>query len=164
MDLITPAFGLVFWSIITFFFLLIILKKFAWKPILGAISEREEGIKNALESADSARKEMENLKADNERILNEARAEREAMLKDARDIRTKMIDEAKEEANSTASHMISQAQEAIATEKRVAMAELKSHVANLSIEIAEKVVRAELANSDKQMALVESMLGEAKLN
>lgn len=164
MDLITPGFGLVFWTIITFLILLLVMKKFAWKPILGAVEERENGIKNALEAADSARKEMENLKADNERILNEARAEREAMLKDARDIKNKMVSDAKEEAQAQASKMITQAQEAIAAEKRSAMAELKNHVAALSIDIAEKVVREELSNKGKQLELVESMLGEAKLN
>lgn len=164
MDLITPGLGLVFWSLITFFILLIILKKFAWKPILGAIDERESGIQNALEAADNARKEMENLKADNERILNEARAEREAMLKDARDIKNKMVNDAKEEAQDQATKIIAQAQEAIENEKRSAMAELKNHVASLSIEIAEKVVREELSNKGKQLELVESMLTDAKLN
>ena len=164
MDLITPGLGLVFWSLITFFILLIILKKFAWKPILGAIDERESGIKNALEAADNARKEMENLTADNERILNEARAEREAMLKDAREIKSKMVSDAKEEAQEQANQIIAQAQLAIEQEKRSAMAELKSHVANLSIEIAEKVVRHELGSKDKQLQLVESMLSEVTLN
>ncbi|HLV39125.1 F0F1 ATP synthase subunit B [Xanthomarina sp.] len=164
MDLITPGLGLVFWTVITFLFLLVILKKFAWKPILGAVGEREDGIKKALASAENARKEMENLHADNERILKEARAEREALLKDARDIKVKLIDEAKAEAETQANKIIEQAQAAIEGEKRAAMAELKNHVANLSIEIAEKVVRAELSNKDKQVELVESMLGEAKLN
>ncbi|MFL0352922.1 F0F1 ATP synthase subunit B [Xanthomarina sp. GH4-25] len=164
MDLITPGLGLVFWTVITFLFLLIILKKFAWKPILGAVSDREEGIKKALASAENARKEMENLHADNERILKEARAEREALLKEARDIKVKMIDDAKDEAQAQANKIIEQAQAAIESEKKAAMAELKNHVAGLSIEIAEKVVRAELSNKDKQIQLVESMLGEAKLN
>lgn len=164
MDLITPGLGLVFWSLITFFILLVVLRKFAWKPILGAVDERENGIKNALEAADKARREMENLKADNERILNEARAEREAMLKDARDIKNKMVNDAKEEAQEQATKMIGQAQEAIENEKRSAMAELKNHVASLSIEIAEKVVREELSNKGRQLELVESMLSDAKLN
>ncbi|MBO3096719.1 F0F1 ATP synthase subunit B [Gelidibacter pelagius] len=164
MDLITPGLGLVFWSLITFFILLVVLKKFAWKPILGAVDERENGIKNALEAADKARMDMENLKADNERILNEARAEREAMLKDAREIKNKMVSDAKDEAQEQATKMIAQAQEAIENEKRSAMAELKNHVASLSIEIAEKVVREELSNKDRQLELVESMLGDAKLN
>ncbi|MEH6536919.1 MAG: F0F1 ATP synthase subunit B [Psychroserpens sp.] len=164
MDLITPEFGLVFWTAITFLFLLLILRKFAWKPILGAVSDREEGIKDALASAVNARKEMENLTADNERILKEARFERESMLKEAREIKAKMIADAKEEAQEQANKMIEQAQMAIESEKKSAMAELKNHVAGLSLEIAEKVVRQELSNKDKQLELVESMLSEAKLN
>lgn len=164
MDLITPEFGLVFWTLITFLILLFILRKFAWKPILGAVSDREEGIKDALASAEKARQEMENLTADNERILQEARAEREAMLKDARDMKNKMISDAKDEAQAQASKMIEQAQIAIESEKKAAMAELKSHVAGLSLDIAEKVVRDELSNKDKQLKLVENMLGEATLN
>ncbi|MDO1502225.1 F0F1 ATP synthase subunit B [Winogradskyella maritima] len=164
MDLITPEFGLVFWTLITFLILLFILRKFAWKPILGAVSDREEGIKDALASAEKARQEMENLHADNERILQEARAERETMLKDARDMKNKMIADAKEEAQTQASKMIEQAQAAIESEKKAAMAELKNHVAGLSVQIAEKVVRNELSNKDKQLQLVEEMLGEATLN
>jgi F-type H+-transporting ATPase subunit b len=164
MDLVQPGFGLVFWTAITFLILLFILRKFAWKPILGAVSDREEGIKDALASAEKARKEMENLQADNERILQEARAEREAMLKDAREMKNKLIADAKDEAQAQASKMIEQAQEAIESEKKAAMAELKSHVAGLSLNIAEKVVRDELSNKDKQLKLVEEMLGEATLN
>ena len=164
MELITPGFGLVFWTAITFLFLLLILRKFAWKPILGAVEDREEGIKSALASAENARKEMENLKADNERILNEARAEREAMLKEAREIKAKMIADAKGEAQTHAAKMIEQAQTAIESEKKAAMAELRNQVASLSVDIAEKVVREELSNKDKQLKLVESMLSEATLN
>ena len=164
MDLITPELGLVFWTLVTFLILLFILRKFAWKPILGAVSDREEGIKDALASAEKARQEMENLTADNERILQEARAEREAMLKDARDVKNKMIADAKGEAQAQASKMIEQAQLAIESEKKAAMAELKSNVAGLSLDIAEKVVRDELSNKDKQLKLVEDMLGEATLN
>ena len=164
MDLVTPGFGLVFWTIITFLCLLFILRKFAWKPILGAVDDREEGIKKALASAEDAKREMENLHADNERILKEARVERESMLKEARELKDKMISDAKEEAQAQAGKMIEQAQAAIESEKKSAMAELKSHVAGLSVEIAEKVVRAELSDKDKQLKLVENMLGDAKLN
>ncbi|WP_400075853.1 F0F1 ATP synthase subunit B [Winogradskyella sp. R77965] len=163
-ELVMPGLGLVFWTAVTFIILLIILRKFAWKPILGAVSDREEGIKDALASAEKARKEMENLHADNERILQEARAEREAMLKDARDMKNKIVSDAKDEAQVQASKMIEQAQLAIESEKKAAMAELKSHVAGLSLDIAEKVVREELSNKDKQLKLVEDMLGEATLN
>jgi len=164
MDLVTPGIGLIFWTALTFIFLLLILRKFAWKPILGAVSDREDGIRKALSSAEEARKEMENLQADNERILQEARLEREAMLKEARDMKNKMITDAKDEAQVQASKMIEQAKTAIESEKKSAMAELKNHVAGLSIEIAEKVVREELSNKDKQVKLVETMLGDATLN
>jgi len=164
MDLLTPELGLICWTAISFLLLLFILRKFAWKPILGAVNTREEGIKDALAAAEKARLEMENLHADNERILKEARLERETLLKEARDIKTKMISDAKDEAQNQANKMIEQAQAAIESEKKAAMAELKNQVASLSLEIAEKVVRKELSNKDSQIKLVESMLGETKLN
>lgn len=163
MDLIKPGFGLVFWTVITFLILLFILRKFAWKPILGAVSDRENSINDALAEAEKARGEMENLKADNERILKEARAERENLLKEAREIKNKMIADARDEAQTQADKMIIQAQEAIESEKKAAMAELKSKVAVLAVDIAEKVVKDELSNKQKQLDLVESMLGEATL-
>lgn len=164
MDLVTPGFGLIFWTVITFLVLLFILRKFAWKPILGAVSEREDSIKNALASAEDAKKEMQNLQADNQKLVKEARAEREAMLKDAREIKTKMIEDAKGEAKAEADKMIVQAQAAIEAERKSAIADLKSQVAALSVEIAEKVVKSELSNKDKQLGLVEEMLGQATLN
>lgn len=162
--LVSPELGLIFWTTLSFAILLFILKKFAWKPILGAITEREEGIKDALASAEKAKIEMQNLTADNERILKEARAEREALLKEAREIKTKMIADAKDEAQTQAGKMIEQAKTAIESEKKAAMAELKNQVAELSVDIAEKVVRAELSNKDKQLKLVEDILKEATLN
>lgn len=149
---------------VLFLILIFIMVKFAWKPILKALNDREEGIKNAIDSAEKAKREMENLQADNQKLLNEARVEREAMLKEARDIKNKMIEDAKDEAKAEASKLIAQAQASIETEKKAAIADLKSQVANLSIDIAEKVVREELSNKDKQIKLVESMLGEATLN
>tara|TARA_B100001109_G_scaffold216739_1_gene186251 strand:+ start:56 stop:550 length:495 start_codon:yes stop_codon:yes gene_type:complete len=164
MDLVTPEFGLIFWTLITFLALLFILKKFAWKPILSAVSEREQGIRDALASAVEARKEMENLQADNERILKEARVEREAMLKEARELKNKMIDDAKQDAKLEASKLITQAQAAIEAEKKATIADLRSQVAKISISIAEKVVREELSNTEKQEKLVESMLDNTTLN
>ena len=164
MDLVTPEFGLIFWTLITFLVLLFILKKFAWKPILSAVSEREQGIRDALASAVEARKEMENLQADNERILKEARVEREAMLKEARELKNKMIDDAKQDAKLEASKLITQAQAAIEAEKKATIADLRSQVAKISISIAEKVVREELSNTEKQEKLVESMLDNTTLN
>tara|TARA_R110002049_G_scaffold102775_2_gene248715 strand:- start:1034 stop:1534 length:501 start_codon:yes stop_codon:yes gene_type:complete len=156
--------GLFFWEVLLFILLLLVLRKFAWKPILGAVNDREEGIKNALDAAEKAKLEMQNLQADNQKLLKEGRAEREAMLKEARDIKNKMIEDAKGDAQEQVNKMIAQAQAAIESEKKAAMAELKNHVAGLSLEIAEKVVRAELSNKDKQLQLVETMLGEKSLN
>jgi len=164
MDLVTPDVGLLFWTVISFFVLLFLLRKFAWKPIVGTVNDRETSIREALESAEKARLEMQNLTADNERILKEARVERETMLKEAREIKAKMISDAKDEAQTQANKMIEQAQIAIASEKKSAMAELKNHVAGLSVDIAEKMVREELSNKEKQLKLVENMLVEAKLN
>ncbi|MCL4169651.1 UNVERIFIED_CONTAM: hypothetical protein GTU68_017234 [Idotea baltica] len=144
--------------------LIFILVKFAWKPILTSLNDREEGIKDALDAAENAKLEMQNLQADNQKLLKEARAERETMLKEARDMKNKMIEEAKTEASESASKLIAQAQASIESEKKAAIADLKSQVANLSVEIAEKVVRTELSNKDKQLQLVETMLAEKSLN
>lgn len=157
-------FGLFFWQILIFVGLILLLKKFAWKPILDAVNEREEGIKNALLSAENAKRDMQNLQADNEKLLAEARAERESLMKDAREIREKMINDAKSEAQSQGEKMIAQAKAAIESEKNAAMTELKNQVSSLSLEIAEKVLRDELSNKEAQTKLVEKMLGDAKLN
>ncbi len=164
MDLITPKIGLIFWTFLTFVFLFFVLKKFAWKPILKSVNDRDDSIKDALDKAENAKREMANLQADNERILKEARLERENMLKEARELKTKMIADAKDEAQAQASKMIAQAQIAIDSEKKAAMAELRSHVVGLSIDIAEKVVEDELSNKDKQLQLVENLLGKTTLN
>jgi F-type H+-transporting ATPase subunit b len=147
-----------------FIALIFLLKKFAWKPILDAVNEREEGIKNALQSAESAKKEMQNLKSDNEKLLADARAERDALMKEAREIKDKMINDAKTEAQTAGEKMIAQAKAAIESEKNAAMADLKNQVSSLSLEIAEKVLRDELSNKESQTKLVEKMLGDAKLN
>jgi F-type H+-transporting ATPase subunit b len=158
------SFGLFIWQTIIFVGLILLLKKFAWKPILDAVNEREEGIKNALLSADNARKEMQNLQSDNQRILQEARLERDALLKDAREIKDKMVADAKNEAQAQGLKMIEQAKAAIESEKNAAMAELKLQVSTLSLEIAEKLLKDELSNKEAQVKLVEKMLGDAKLN
>ena len=158
------SFGLFIWQVVIFVGLIFLLKKFAWKPILDAVNEREDGIKNALLSAENARKEMQNLQASNERILQEARLERDSLLKDAREIKEKMIADAKEEAQTQGLRMIEQAKASIESEKNAAMAELKSHVSSLSLEIAEKLLKDELSNKESQMKLVEKMLGDVKLN
>lgn len=157
-------FGLFFWQILIFVGLIFLLKKFAWKPILDAVNDREQGIKDALLSAENARQEMQNLQADNQRILNEARAERDAMLKEAREMREKMIADSKHEAQEQGLKMIEQAKAAIESEKNAAMAELKSQVSTLSLSIAEKLLKEELSNKESQTKLVEKMLGDVKLN
>ena len=157
-------FGLFFWQVLIFVGLILLLKKFAWKPILDAVNDREQGIKDALLSAENARKEMENLQADNLRILNEARAERDAMLKEAREMKEKMIADSKNEAQAQGQKMIEQAKAAIEGEKNAAMAELKLQVSTLSLSIAEKLLKDELSNKESQTKLVEKMLGDVKLN
>jgi F-type H+-transporting ATPase subunit b len=158
------SFGLFIWQVVIFVGLIFLLKKFAWKPILDAVNEREEGIKNALLSAENAKKEMQNLQASNERTLQEARLERDNMMKDAREIKEKMIADAKEEANTQGLRMIEQTKAAIESEKNAAMADLKAQVSSLSLSIAEKLLKEELSNKDSQMKLVEKMLGDVKLN
>ena len=164
MDLVTPDVGLLFWTFISFAVLFFLLKKFAWKPIVGTVNDREQSIREALDAAEKAKLEVQNLTADNERILKEARAERETLLKEARDIKNKMITDAKDEAQTQASKLIAQAQAAILSEKKAAIADLKNQVAELSVNIAEKVIKEELSNSDKQLKLVEDMLEDATLN
>jgi len=157
------SFGLFFWQIILFVLLLLLLKKFAWKPILEALDSREEGIQNALDEADKARQEMVDLKSSNDKILKEARLERDGLLKDARMIKDKMISEAKDEANIQSNKIIEQARTAIENEKLAAITELKNQVAELSIGIAENIMQDELSNKGKQISLIEKMLNEARL-
>lgn len=157
-------FGLFFWQVLLFVGLIIVLRVFAWKPILDSVNTREQGIKDALASAEAARKEMQNLQADNQRILQEARAERDAMIKDAREIREKMVSDAKSEAQAQGAKMIEQAKATIESEKNAAMAELRSQVAGLSLEIAERILKNELSNRETQTAMVEKMLDDVKLN
>ena len=152
--------GLFFWQLILFVGLVLLLKKFAWKPILNSVNEREEGIKDALASAEEAKKEMQNLNASNEQLLKDARAERDALMKDARDIKDKMISDAKEEAKEVTAKLIDNALTSIEQEKQAALAELKNQVAELSIGIAETVIKKELASKDDQLKLVEEILKE----
>lgn len=157
-------FGLFFWLILIFVGLILLLKKFAWKPILDAVNDREEGIRNALLSAENAKREMQNLTADNEKLLAAARAERDLMLKEAREMREKMIADSKADAQAEGARMIEQAKTTIQAEKNAAMSELKAQVSTLSLEIAEKLLKTELSNKDSQKQLVEKMLGDVTLN
>ncbi len=150
--------GLFFWQTVIFIFLILLLKKFAWKPILDAVNEREEGIKNALLSAEKAKEEMASLQSDNEETLKKARSERDSLLKEAREIKQQLIDEAKSEAKNEAKKIISQAQETIQNEKNAAIVDLKNQVAGLSIDIAEKVLKEKLSDDKAQMQLVKDLV------
>jgi F-type H+-transporting ATPase subunit b len=158
------SFGLFFWQAAILIILLVLLAKFAWKPIMNAITEREAGIVAALAAAEAARKEMQNLQADNQRILQEARAERDNMLKEAREIKEKMIADAKTDAEAQGAKMIEQAKATITSEKNAAVADIKNQVAGLSLEIAEKLLKNALSNRETQTELVEKMLADVKLN
>jgi F-type H+-transporting ATPase subunit b len=164
MELVNPSIGLIFWMVVSFSIILFLLKKFAWKPILGMIKEREESIEMALASAEKAKEEMKALQSSNERILAEARSERDAMLKDAREIKEKMIAEAKGIASKEGERMLASARENIQNEKNAAITELKNQVATLSIEIAEKILKSELSSDEKQKALVNNLLKDVNLN
>jgi F-type H+-transporting ATPase subunit b len=163
MNFTSPE-SLIFWTTTVFIIFFLLLRKFAWKPILGAVKGREDSINNALASAESARREMQDLTATNERILQEARMERDAMLKEAREMREKMIADSKMDAQAEGARMIEQAKTAINAEKNAAMSELKAQVSTLSLEIAEKLLKTELSNKDSQKKLVEKMLGDVTLN
>ena len=156
--------GLFFWQSLVFVALILLLRKFAWKPILNAVNAREESIENALNSAEDAKKEMANLSASNERLLNEAREERDALMKEAREMKADIVAKAKEEAKVEGEKMIAGAKEAIEMERKAAIVELKNQVAALSIDIAEKVVKGNLASDDKQKALVNELVEEVNLN
>jgi F-type H+-transporting ATPase subunit b len=164
MELIKPDYGLIFWMLLSFGILVFLLTKFAWKPILKALKDREQTIEDSLRAAENARKEMANLKADNEKLLAEARNERDKILKEARETKEKIINEARGKASQEADRLIKIARETIHNEKMAAITDLKNQVANLSIEIAEKIIRQQLAADEKQKALIAEMLKDVKLN
>ena len=164
MELVKPSIGLIFWMAVSFSIILFLLKKFAWKPILGMIKEREESIENALAAAEKAKEEMKALQSNNERILAEARAERDALLKEAREMKDKMIAEAKTTATKEGERLLAIARENIQNEKMAAITELKNQVATLSIEIAEKILKSELSSDEKQKTLVNTLLKDVNLN
>jgi F-type H+-transporting ATPase subunit b len=164
MELIKPDYGLIFWMLLSFGILVFLLTKFAWKPILKALKDREQTIEDSLRAAENARKEMAKLKADNEKLLAEARNERDKILKEARETKEKIINEARGKASQEADRLIKIARETIHNEKMAAITDLKNQVANLSIEIAEKIIRQQLAADEKQKALIAEMLKDVKLN
>ena len=156
--------GLIIWTTIIFTLLLIVLKKFAWKPILNSVDERNKSIEEALKAADKAKEEMASLNADNERILQEAKKERDLLLKEAREIKNSIINEAKEQANTEADKILTSAKDQISNEKMKALTELKNQVAELSIEMSEKVLKSELSDAVKQKEFVSKSLKQSELN
>lgn len=164
MELVKPDFGLVFWMTVSFLIVVFLMRKFAWGPILSSLKERENTINDALNSAKKAKEEVANMKAENERILQEARSERDKMLKEAREAKDQIINEAKVRAQTEGDRMLNIARETIDNEKRAALTELKNQVATLSVEIAEKVIRQQLSSDDRQKALMKDLLQEVKMN
>ena len=158
------SFGLFFWQTLLFVGLLLLMAKYAWKPILTAVEERENTIKDSLEAADKAKTDMEAIQADNKRILKEARAERDALLAEAKKASTQMINEAKDAAKTEADKIAAAAQEAILQEKNTAINDIKNQMAILSIEIAQKIVQGELSDQKKQEQLVEKLVKEIEIN
>ena len=156
--------GLIIWTTIIFTLLLIVLKKFAWKPILNSVDERNKSIEDALKAADKAKEEMASLNADNEKILQEAKKERDLLLKEAREIKNSIINEAKEQANTEAEKILTSTKEQISNEKMKALTELKNQVAELSIEMTEKVLKLELSDAVKQKEFISKSLKESELN
>jgi F-type H+-transporting ATPase subunit b len=164
MDLVTPSIGLVFWTLVSFLVLLVLLKKLAWKPMLGAIHERERSIEEALNKAELARLEMSRLSTENEALMKEARLERDQLLKEAKELKDEILAEAKNQAQVEGAKLIEKAKIEINNQKVAALDEVKNQVASLSIEIAEKVLRKQFDNEKAQNTLVSDLLKDVKLN
>ena len=164
MDLVTAHGNLIFWMLIMFFIVLYILKKFAWKPILFALKERENSIKEALESAEKAKEEMANLKVDNEKIIAEAKKDRDKLLKEAKDLKDTIIKEAKEKATEETAKIVESARQNIHNEKKAAIEEMKNQIAVLSVKIAEKLITKNLSKENEQKTLVNDLLKDVKIN
>lgn len=164
MGLVMPDYGTFIWMLIIFGVVLFILAKFAWKPIMNALAEREESIANALDSAEEAKREVAGLKADNDKIIAEARKEKDIIMKEAKELKEKIVAEAKEKANLETQKAIEQAREHIQSEKTAAINEMKNQLAELSVMIAEKVIKKELSNIGEQKKMVDGLIDDIKLN
>lgn len=164
MELVQPGIGPIVWMTITFALLIWILGKFAWKPIMKGLKEREESIDEALNAANKAREEMKELQFSNEQLMKEAREERDVILREARQVKDKIIDEAREKANEEANRIIESAKETIEFEKMAALHEMKNELATLSIEIAEKIIREELTDKGRHKKLIDKLLQEVNKN
>ena len=164
MELITPGIGLLFWMLVMFGIVLWILKKFAWQPILNALKNREQSIQEALTSAETAKKEMIKLKADNELIMAEARAEKDKIVQEAKQLKDKMISDAKNEAVDEAKKILQSARRDIENEKIAAINDLRNQVTEISIEIAEKILREKLADTKEQKSMIDRLVKEIMPN
>jgi F-type H+-transporting ATPase subunit b len=164
MDLIKPEVGLIFWTALSFFILLFILGKYAWKPILNAVTERENSIESALTKAEAVKEEMARLTSENEALLKKARAERDAILMEATKVKNQIIGEAKEAAQKEGARLLDNARQEINNQKLIAIADVKNQVATLSLEIAEKILRKQFEDQKKQDELVKELLKEVKLS
>ncbi len=164
MELLTPSIGNIFWTAVVFLLLVLLLRAFAWKPILDAVGTRENNIQDAINQAIIAKKEMESLKADNERILREAKIERDGILKEARDIKERIVAEARDAAKIEGDKLIEAARHSIAAEKNAAMADIKNQIGTLSVNIAESILKQKLDNNEAQNELVQNYLNKSNLN
>ncbi len=164
MELLQPSLGLLFWTLVAFIIVFLILKKFAWQPILASLKERETGIADALATADKVRAEMAHLKNENEALMAKAREERAVMIKEAKETGDKMIADAKEKAKHEFDRILSDAQSSIQQQKMAAITDVKNQVGNLVIEVAEKVLRRELSNKADQENYINQLAGDVKLN
>jgi F-type H+-transporting ATPase subunit b len=164
MDLLTPGTGLIIWQAFVFLLLFFLLSKLAWKPILSSLKEREQSIQQALDSAENAKKEMASLKADNEKLLKQAREERDKILRDARDAANRLHDQAQADAKKNADRLIEDAKSIIQTEKNAALRDVKEQVAMFSIEIAEKLIKKNLSDDKSQKELANTFIKDLKLN
>ena len=162
--MIEPGIGLLFWMTLTFLILLFFLAKFAWKPIMAAINEREVTIVYSLNQAKLAKQEVLNLKAENEIIIREAKVERDNILKEARQIKDRIVGEAKDLAKTEGDKMIEQARQSIQMEKAAAMSDIKNQISTLSVNIAESILKQKLDSNDAQNALVDNILNKSNLN
>ncbi len=164
MDLLNPSFGLLIWTLIAFLIVFFILKKFAWKPILSSLKEREEGIADAISTAERVKAEMVQLKSENEALMAKAREERAAMIKDAKETADKMLANAKEKAKAEFDKIVADAQQAIQQQKNAALTDVKNQAGNLIIEVAEKILRRELADKASQESYIKQLTDNVKLN
>ena len=164
MQLLTPALGLLLWTLVAFLVVFFILKKYAWPAIVGGLKKREETIAEALATAEKVKAEMAQLKNENEALLATAREERGKLLKEARETKDKIINEAKEQAKTEANKILTETQAAINAQKMAALTEVKNQVGKLVIEVSEKVLRKELANKEAQEAHIRGLINEVKMN